>query len=135
MYVFEAPIDMLSFITLLKEKGWQHHNYIALGGVANRALLRFLLEHPQITQVVLCLDNDATGQKANIQMRSTLERIRDGFQIEDIDTNTLKLLRRAYDVSILKSKLKDWNGLVDNFLLEFPVIVAIEKYGDIIVIY
>ena len=51
LYVFEAPIDMLYFITLFKEKEWQHHNYIALGGVADRALLRFLLEHPQITQV------------------------------------------------------------------------------------
>jgi hypothetical protein len=67
------------------------------------------LEHPQITQVVLCLDNDETGQKASNQLRSTLERIRDGYQIEYIDTNTQELLRRVYDVSILKSKLKDWN--------------------------
>jgi hypothetical protein len=109
VYVFEAPIDMLSFISLYKEKEWQHHNYIALGGVAVRALLRFLLEHPQITQVVLCLDNDETGQKADLQIKDTLERIRAGLFIKDLSSSLHEQLRREYEVSVLKSKLKDWN--------------------------
>jgi len=109
LYVFEAPIDMLSFIDLYKEKGWQQHNFTALGGVADRALLRFLLEHPQITQVVLCLDNDETGLKADFRLKDTLERIRDGLIIEEIDTQIQEKLRRCYEISILKSKLKDWN--------------------------
>ncbi len=109
VYVFEAPIDMLSFITLYSPKEWQHHNYIALGGVADRALLRFLLEHPQITQVVLCLDNDETGLKSTNRLKQTMERIRDGLIIEDIDAQLQKNLKRGYEISILKSKLKDWN--------------------------
>ena len=58
VYVFEAPIDLMSFICLHKEKIWQKHNYIALGGLSDRALARFLLEHPNIKQLVFCLDND-----------------------------------------------------------------------------
>lgn len=61
------------------------HNYIALGGVLDRALLHFLLEHPQIAQVILRLDNDDTGQKADSRLKDTLELIRDGLTIEAID--------------------------------------------------
>jgi len=109
VYVFEAPIDMMSFINLYKEKGWKQHNYIALGGVADKALLRFLLEFPHITQVVLCLDNDETGLAADNQLKNTLERIRDGLIIEGIDDQMQENLKRGYEVSILKSRLKDWN--------------------------
>ena len=109
LYVFEAPIDLMSFICLNKAKEWQHHNYIALGGVANRALLRFLLEHPNITKTVLCLDNDDTGQKADLQLENTLGRIKNGLKIEDLDPSMQGQLRRGYEISVLKSKLKDWN--------------------------
>jgi len=98
-----------SFIDLYKGKEWQQHNYIALGGVADRALLRFLLEHPQIIQVVLCLDNDDTGLKADIRLKDTLERVRDGLMVEGIDTQIQEKLKRCYEVSILRSELKDWN--------------------------
>jgi len=67
------------------------------------------LEHPQITQVVLCLDNDETGLKADNQLKNTMERIRDGLIIEGIDAQMQENLKRGYEVSILKSKLKDWN--------------------------
>ena len=42
--VFEAPIDMLSFITLHPEN-WQEHSYVALCGVSDHALL-WMLEQP-----------------------------------------------------------------------------------------
>lgn len=38
VYVFEAPIDMLSFITLHK-KGWQENSYVALSGISAHAML------------------------------------------------------------------------------------------------
>ena len=67
------------------------------------------MEHPQITQVVLCLDNDETGLKADNQLKNTMERIRDGLIIEGIDAQMQENLKRGYEVSILKSRLKDWN--------------------------
>ena len=59
--------------------------------------------------MVLCLDNDETGLKADNQLKNTMERIRDGLIIEGIDAQMQENLKRGYEVSILKSKLKDWN--------------------------
>ena len=41
LFVFEAPIDLLSFICLYPQD-WQTRNYLALGGVSGKALDRFL---------------------------------------------------------------------------------------------
>ena len=43
LFVFEAPIDLLSFICLYPQD-WQTRNYLALGGVSGKALDRFLSE-------------------------------------------------------------------------------------------
>ena len=47
VFVFEAPIDLLSFLCLFK-KEWQKQSYLALGGVGEKALLRFLSDRPNI---------------------------------------------------------------------------------------
>ena len=43
LFVFEAPIDLLSFICLYPQD-WQTRSYLALGGVSGKALDRFLSE-------------------------------------------------------------------------------------------
>ncbi len=63
LFVFEAPIDLLSFLCLFK-KDWQKQSYLALGGVGEKALLRFLSDRPNIKTVYLCLDNDNAGNDA-----------------------------------------------------------------------
>ena len=60
LYVFEAPIDLLAFLTLYPA-GWQEHSYVALCSTADRAALRMLKDHPQLKQVYLCLDHDSAG--------------------------------------------------------------------------
>ena len=45
LFVFEAPIDLLSFLCLFK-KDWQKQSYLSLGGVGEKALLRFLSDRP-----------------------------------------------------------------------------------------
>ena len=45
LFVFEAPIDLLSFLCLFK-KDWQKQSYLALGGVGDKALMRFLSDRP-----------------------------------------------------------------------------------------
>ncbi len=62
VYVFEAPIDMLSFICLHKEN-WRDHSYVALGGVAIDALINVLDAHSFIDKVFLCTDNDFAGHQ------------------------------------------------------------------------
>ena len=63
LFVFEAPIDLLSFLCLFK-KDWQKQSYLALGGVGEKALLRFLSDRPNIKTVYLCLDSDQAGSGA-----------------------------------------------------------------------
>ena len=90
VYVFEAPIDMLSFISMYPN-GWQQHSYVSLCGVAEHALLQLLADNPQVQKIGLCLDNDKAGIKAR-------ERI----------TNILS--ERGYgNVFSLFSHQKDWN--------------------------
>lgn len=71
LYVFEAPIDMLSFIALYP-KNWQNHSYVSLCGVAEYAMLKCLELNPQICYVHLCLDNDARGQEATERLKGIL---------------------------------------------------------------
>ena len=63
LFVFEAPIDLLSFLCLFK-KAWQKQSYLSLGGVGEKALLRFLSDRPNIKTVYLCLDSDQAGNDA-----------------------------------------------------------------------
>lgn len=90
LYVFEAPIDLLSFITLYPQD-WRSHSYVALCGTSEHAMLWMLEQNPQFQKVVLCLDNDDAGQKA-------VERL------------TGLLQERGYsDVVPMLPEAKDWN--------------------------
>lgn len=89
LYLFEAPIDMLSFISMQKE-GWRQHSYAASCSVSDRVLFQTLKDNPNIRQVVLCLDSDEPGQTA-------AKRIAD------------KLFVQGNASEILVPVHKDWN--------------------------
>lgn len=72
LYVFEAPIDMLSFITLYPEN-WQRHSYVACCGTSIQPVLQMLEQAPQLDTVLLCLDNDEAGNQASRRMQNQLE--------------------------------------------------------------
>ena len=72
LYVFEAPIDMLSFISLYKDHNWQKYSYVALCGLSEKAMLKQLETNNNIDTVVLCLDNDDAGQKAEEKFEKIL---------------------------------------------------------------
>ncbi len=89
LYLFEAPIDMLSYISMHKD-GWQKHSYAACCGVSDRVMLQMLQDDPNIKTVCLCLDNDEAGWKAD-------KRIAD------------KLFTQGIQTEILVPIHKDWN--------------------------
>ena len=62
LFVFEAPIDLLSFICLYPQD-WRTRSYLALGGVSGKALDRFLSERKDTRKVFLCLDSDTAGSE------------------------------------------------------------------------
>ena len=90
LYVFEAPIDLLSYITL-RPRNWQECSYIAMNGVYESAVLNALRSHTQLENIVLCTDNDEGGIEA-------VERISD-ILAENGFTN---IFREC-------SQYKDWN--------------------------
>lgn len=90
IYVFEAPIDMLSFITVHKNTDWKKHSYVALCGVSEQALLKMLEINPNLFHVVLCLDYDSPGIEASEKMADMLTE-------------------RNISFSRLQSNHKDWN--------------------------
>lgn len=117
LFLFEAPIDMLSFISMQKAKDlqkvwarenelknagiferelaaaayrWRKHSYAASCSVSDRVLFQTLKNNPNIRQVFLCLDSDEPGQTA-------AKRIAD------------KLFVQGVSSEILIPYHKDWN--------------------------
>ena len=72
--VFEAPIDLLSYITLNPEN-WQEHSYVACCGTSSHPVLELVAQHPEIKAVYLCLDNDEAGHTACKRMEALLEMV------------------------------------------------------------
>lgn len=62
VYAFEAPIDMLSYITMHKDN-WQEQSYVCLGGVAIDALVNIMKNNESIERVHLCVDKDDAGDR------------------------------------------------------------------------
>ena len=72
LFIFEAPIDMLSYLTLHPEK-WQEHSYIAMNGVYENAVLTALKGHSNLSEIVICTDNDVGGIDAADRLSDILE--------------------------------------------------------------
>ena len=66
--VFEAPIDLMSYLTLHRDMV----NAVALCGLYDGALRTYLQAHPEIRRIALCLDADEPGQKAARQLQESI---------------------------------------------------------------
>ena len=74
IFLFEAPIDMLSYISMHKEN-WKEHSYAASCSVSDRVLFQCLKDNPNIKNVFLCFDNDEAGQTANKRIADKLNKL------------------------------------------------------------
>ena len=81
LYLFEAPIDMLSFIAM-KGDGWQEYSYAACCGVSDKVLFQMLKDNPNIKKVFLCLDNDWAGRVAEYRIAQRLREENLSFNIK-----------------------------------------------------
>ena len=90
LFVFEAPIDMLSFISMNPNSGWENDSYIAMNGVYESAVLTALEEQPNIDWVVICTDNDEGGIDAAHRLWDILNEL-------------------DYDLTIYPPNNKDYN--------------------------
>ena len=79
LVVFEAAIDLMSYVDIF----WDFDsNKLALGMLSDAPLETFLNEHPQITSIRFCLDNDEPGRKAANELATKYYGL--GFDVEDI---------------------------------------------------
>ena len=74
LYTFEAPIDALSHATMFKIRklDYKQDHRISLGCLGDAALMQYLKDRPEITDVVLCLDNDRWGLAASAKFMKLL---------------------------------------------------------------
>ena len=88
VFVFEAPIDLMSFCTLHRDV---NTNAVALCGLYEGALDTYLRENPHLWHIVLCLDADVPGREAAARLKE-------------------KYAQKGYAVSVREpSRGKDWN--------------------------
>ena len=90
LFVFEAPIDMLSYVTMHPES-WQEHSYVACCGTSFLPVQQMMaMMSGLVNKIYLCLDNDDGGQAACERMTEAL---------------------KAWDVEVVRlvPARKDWN--------------------------
>ncbi len=88
VFVFEAPIDLMSYCTLHPSVT---SNAVALCGLYEGPLDTYLRENPHLRRIDLCLDADGPGREAAEKL-------------------TKKYTRQGYSVSVhAPARGKDWN--------------------------
>ena len=83
LFVFESPIDLLSYITAVPEE-WEKHSYISLGGLSEKAMKRMYTEYPHIHSIYLCLDNDEPGNERCRQFVSLIPEELSVYRLEPV---------------------------------------------------
>lgn len=87
IYLFEAPIDMMSYISLHKDN-WKENSYAASCSVSDRVLIQCLKDNPNLKEIYICFDNDTAGQNNAKRIADKLSHL---------------------NVKILVPTHKDWN--------------------------
>lgn len=83
LFVFESPVDLLSYITAVPEE-WEKHSYISLGGLSEKAMKRMYTEYPHIHSIYLCLDNDEPGNERCRQFVSLIPEKLSVYRLEPV---------------------------------------------------
>ena len=83
LFVFESPIDLLSYITAVPED-WGKHSYISLGGLSEKAMKRMYTEYSHIHSIYLCLDNDEPGNERCRQFVSLIPKELSVYRLEPV---------------------------------------------------
>lgn len=88
VYVFESPIDAISYIDINKKEMFTD-TYLSLCGTSLQGLNDFLARQDDIKNIVICVDNDNGGKKLAAKIKDTYES--------------------SYTIKTHLPKHKDWN--------------------------
>lgn len=106
LIVFEAPIDLLSYMTLYPEN---KSNLLALGMLVDAPIYTFLKENDNVKKVALVLDNDSKAIDATLKISNKLKE--NGVEVVDNDVSSMLKEQNLKDVNELlcKGNVKDNN--------------------------
>ena len=93
IFLFEAPIDMLSYISMHKDN-WKENSYAASCSVSDRVLFQCLKDNSNIKNVFLCFDNDEAGQTAN-------KRIAEKLSEQNIESKILIPIHKDWNEDLI----------------------------------
>ena len=90
IYIFESPIDLLSYMTLNPAKTLKNNVFLSMGGVSMLTLKQFIEDYkPKIGSINVCFDADEVGQDNANKVKAEYSN--------------------KYKVNILKPMYKDYN--------------------------
>ncbi len=104
--VFEAPIDMMSYLSLYPD---DKSSMIALGCLSPKGLYRFLTQHGEIDTVTLLLDNDDPARNAIPQITEKLQR--HNYVVEGHDLQGYMMETETKDINEYLLKIHDQEDL------------------------
>lgn len=111
---FEAPIDLLSYLTMCRIKGVSCNDHlVAQGGLFDHALKKQLECNTEIKRIVFCLDNDANGSKTVTDKNGFQRRIPWNHGQKCAEEYCRKYGAMGYECEIHTPKEgKDWNDVL-----------------------
>ena len=87
VHIFECPIDLLSYATLLKMRGYDYRRFklLSLAGIYSpnkdkelvkvpAALVNYLQEHPHTQKIAIHFDSDSKGREAAVALKNRLQK-------------------------------------------------------------
>lgn len=116
LYVFEAPIDLLSYLTIRKRNGMPMSDHcVSLAGLTGKALDRYLAIHPEVSEVIFALDNDLNGEKKVFDKEAgSMVAVPWNHGQEATMRLGRELKEKGYSVkkTVPAKGMKDWNDLL-----------------------
>lgn len=100
LYIFESPIDLLSFLTVMNYigKDFTKFNCLSLGGLSDMPIDEFLKENQNIENLVFGLDTDKWGKQAFSRLS---DKYKENYKVKNISKDILE-----------KQNIKDWNDFL-----------------------
>ena len=136
LYIFESPIDMMSYMTIKKNNNnyinIKDSTFIATWGInSNEMILKYLENNPNIKHITIGFDNDKDGYKL---INGDKIPCNHGQEAAKSLKEELEKFDKKYIVDIEKPILKDFNDdlIKKNNLEKEEIVIVTETKKDIV---